>query len=185
MSFLPDKRLLASYPLTWEGLANVPDRFCVDNLSTHAHIVAQYNPTEFEESIGTEWNRLTTPGSSHQRMHFSNTQNYTVSMELNFRALSEEDYDEVNTTRHHLMSWCYPQSATASSPGQGPPRLLATWPLVFSIECYLISCTFKNKRFAPDGRCTMFTANVKFEECRDTRLTSEDVVQTSVVRGEV
>jgi hypothetical protein len=166
-----------------EAYVRVPERFSVLNLSTDEEVIAQLNPTEFEESISANWNRLGTPGASRQHMHFSNTDNGTVSLELYFRAANEIEYDNINKAKYQIKSWCYPQAATSTAPGKGPPVLLATWPMVFSIDCVLLSCTFKNKRFAPDGRCTMFTAQVKFEECSDGRLTSEDIVQASVVRG--
>lgn len=166
-----------------DAFSAIPDRFSVYNLSTHVEVVAQFNPGDFENSVSSEWSRIRTPGASRQKMHYENTNNFTVSMDLYFTATNEAEYADINKARHYIESWVYPRAGSAFNPGGGPPVLLATWPLVFSIECYLISATFKNTRFATDGRCTRFTASVKFEECRDNRLTSEDVAQASVVRG--
>lgn len=178
-----DDRLLSSLGGTSDTYAASPERFSVTNLSTHVEVVAQFNPTDFETAISAEFSRVRSPGGSRQKMHFGNTNNFTVSLELYFTATNEADYKEINAARHYIESWCYPRSGTAFNPGNGPPVLLAVWPLVFAIECFLLSATFKNTRFAPDGRCTRFTASVKFEECRDKRLTSEDVAQASVIRG--
>lgn len=161
----------------------VPERFSVTNLSTHVELVAQFNPAEFENTVSTDYSRIRTPGASRQKMHFGNTNNFAVSLDLYFTATNEKEYSEINLARHLIESWCYPRSGTAFMPGDGPPVLLAVWPLVFAIECFLLNVTFKNSRFAPDGRCTRFTASVKFEECRDNRITSEDVAQASVIRG--
>lgn len=167
-----------------EDMAQVPARFSVINLATNEEVVAQLNPTEFDDEVGAEWNRLTTPGAWHERMHFGHTSNYVVPMDLYFAALTEVDYVRITRARNHIKSWCYPQAASADSLGKGPPRLLATWPVVFSIECYLIRCKIKYQRFAPDGRCTRFVASVQFEDCSETRQTSEHVAAATVVRGE-
>lgn len=172
--------------MSWvEDMAVVPARFSVVNLATNEEVVAQFNPPDFDEEVSSEWNRLSTPGSSRERMHFANTKNYAPSLDLYFTALTVEDYDNMNRAKHQLMSWVYPRAGSGNAPGQGPPRLLATWPLVFSIECYLISCRFRNSRFAPDGRVTRYTASVKFEDCDDSPLTSEQVALAAVVRGEL
>lgn len=162
-----------------------PSRFSVVNLSTNEELVAQFNPTEFDDELSPDYDRITPIGGSHARMHFRHTNNYNVPLELFFTAQTEEDYKYINEARHKIQSWCYPLAGSKDSPSKGPPRLLATWPLVFSIECYLTRCRMKYLRFAPDGRCTRFTASVTFEECRDRRLTSEQVALASVVRGEL
>jgi hypothetical protein len=167
-----------------EDMIQVPARFSIVNLSTNEELVAQLNPTEFEDEVNAEHARITTPGGSRQHHHFTTTSNYTVPMELLFRAYTEAEYDEINKARRTIQSWCYPQGATQDTPGKGPPILLATWPRVFSIECYLMRCKIKYLRFAPDGRCTRFTANVQFEQTGDKRLTMESIAAELEVRGE-
>jgi hypothetical protein len=167
-----------------ETLAAVPARFSVVNLSTNDELVAQFNPSDFDDDLTNEFNRLSPHGASHQRMHFSHTNNYTVPLELYFTAATEAQYDLINKARHKIQSWCYPLRATETVPSSGPPRLLATWPLVFSIECYLTRCKIKYLRFAPDGRCTRFTASVTFEQCRDKPISSEEIAAAVIVRGE-
>lgn len=167
-----------------EDMVQVPARFSIVNLSTNEELVAQLNPTDFEDEVGAEYARITTPGGSRQHLHFTTTSNLQTPMELLFRAYTEAEYDEINRARHLIKSWVYPQAATQSSPGKGPPLLLATWPRVFSIECVLMRCKIKYLKFAPDGRCTRFTANVQFEESGDKRLTSESIATELVVRGE-
>lgn len=168
-----------------EDMTQAPARFSVVNLATNDELIAQFNPTEFEDEVSPEYSRITPIGGSHAKMQFEHTNNQTVPLELLFSAQTEEDYRYINAARHTIQSWCYPLAGTADSPSKGPPRLLATWPLVFSLECYLTRCRIKYLRFAPDGRCTRFTASVTFEECRDRRLTSEQVALASVVRGEI
>lgn len=165
-------------------MATVPQRFSVVNLATNVELIAQFNPTEFDDELSPEWNRQGPPGSSHQRMHFGFTNNYTVSLELYFTAATEGEYDDTNKARHSMQSWCFPRAGGQLMPGKGPPRLLATWPHVFSVESYLTRCKIKYQRFAPDGRCTRFIASVQFEECSDAPITSEQVASALVVRGE-
>lgn len=162
-----------------QDIAVVPARFCVVNLDTQEEVEAQRNPPSFEDEIGAEYQRLATPGQSHQRHHFVHTNNYTVNIDLRFRAYSEEEYVEMNRARHLLFSWAYPID---HSPG-GAPKLLATWPNAFSIECKLISCRFRNERFMPTGAIVDWTASLVFEETRDRRLTSRQVAQAIIVRG--
>jgi hypothetical protein len=167
-----------------ENLATVPQRFSVVNLSTNEEVIAQFNPPEFDDDLSNDWNRMGPPGASRQRMHFGFTNNYSVSLELYFSAGSEAEYDEINRAKQHMQSWCYPLAGSQLMPGKGPPRLLATWPHVFSIESYLTRCKIKYQRFAPDGRCTRFVASVQFEDCGEGAITSEQVATSVVVRGE-
>lgn len=186
MSIDPSRPPLKEINAAWYGqMTQAPQRFSVINLSTNEELIAQFNPTEFDDDVAAEFERINPVGASHQRLQFRNTSNYSVPLELFFSAQTEEQYEEITRARHLIQSWCYPMAATQASPSKGPPRLLATWPLVFSIECYLLRCKCKYVRFAPDGRCTQFTASVTFEECRDTRITSEQVALASVVRGEL
>lgn len=164
-----------------QDMATTPQRFSVVNLDTNEEIVAQLNPTAFEEEVGSEWDRLSTPGQSHQHMQYRYTSNYEVSMDLHFHAYSEAELKEITRARHHLMSWLYPIDHGHG----GPPRLLATWPLAFSIECYMTRVRFRNERFLKSGAIAEFTATVTFEESRDRKLTSDQVSLALVVRGEL
>lgn len=170
-----------------EDMTSPPSRFSVVNLSTNEEVIAQLNPTEFEDEVGADYDKLSTPGQSHERMHFRNTQNYVVTMDLYFRAYTEAEYAEMNRARHMLQSWCYPRGSISSvlNLAGGPPSLLATWPEIFSIECKLLRCRFRNRKFRPTGGVVQWIASVQFEEDRSKRLTSEQVALVNVVRGEL
>lgn len=181
MSLREDNRTFARTTYA-ASLVTTPQRFSVWNASANQEVVAQMNPTTFDESIGAEYEKLSTQGQSHQRQHYRNTSNYVVSMELRWRAFSEDEYAEMIVARHQLLSWCYPWR-TAGQRQIGPPRLIATWPSVFSMSCYLMSCKIKHERFGLDGGSLAFTASVVFEEARDRFLSSSQVADVIVVRG--
>jgi len=181
MSAREDNRTLARTTYA-ANLVAIPQRFSVWNETSNQEIVAQMNPTTFDESIGAEYDKLSTPGQSHQRMHYRNTANYVVSMDLRWRAFSEDEYAEMIVARHQLLSWCYPWHS-AGQRQIGPPRLVATWPTVFSISCYLMSCKIKHERFGLDGGSVAWTASVVFEEARERFLSSAQVADVVIVRG--
>lgn len=143
--------------------AEEPDKFVV---------TMQSNPTEFEDGLDSEWARFSPPGGSNEHMHFNNTRNYTVDMELYFRASHEQELFDSTHARNLLSSWCYPQRVQGHS--IAPPRLIAIWPNCFSIECYLTSLRIRNLRFAPNGACTRWVARIKLEQTSETWLTAND-----------
>ena len=61
--------------------------------------------------------------------------------------------------------------------------MLFIWPRFISLTCVITALSFKYSRFRLDGTPVQFTAKVAFEEIRDVRLYSEDVLRDGTQRS--
>lgn len=159
-----------------------PSRMSIANMASGDSIEAQFNPTEFEETLEVNWARLTVPGLSHQPLQFINTGNAKFSLELYFDAASTK-FDTFALARRFLQSLCYPKRGAQDVIGGGPPRALFVWPDVISLSCVLTSLSFKHARFNAQGVPIQYSAKVSLEEIRDMRLLSEDVLNSGTQRS--
>jgi hypothetical protein len=167
-----------------EVAAPVEMRMSVTNLATGESIEAQLNPTELEESLDVDYARQTVPGLSHQPLPFVQTNNTKLSLELYFDA-SAAGYtlDQILYARRFLQSLCYPRRGASDVVGGGPPRVLFAWPGIISLTCVITALSFKYTRFNQQGVPVQFTAKVTYEEIRDVRLTSDEVLQSGTQRS--
>ena len=155
-----------------------PGRLSISNLSTGQSIEAQFNPTGLEESLEVNWARHTVPGLSHQPMHFVNTGNTKLTLELNFDVQDGTSaLNDLYASKRFLQSLCYPRANASNVATGGPPRALFVWPGAISLTCVIGSLSFRYGRFNVEGTPVQFTARVTLEEIRDVRLTSEDVLR--------
>ena len=169
-----------------ESIARPPERLSIVNLVSNEEVVVQHNPNELEEEYSADYDRLSTQGQSHQRMHYRNTNNFVTQFDLLCRAYTLAEYEEIRRAKAQLASWVYPRKITRMvAGGGGPPNLLITWPEMFSFEGLLIRCRFRSLAFRPTGGATRWIASLQFEEQRDSRLTFDQVALATVVRGEL
>jgi hypothetical protein len=167
-----------------EVAAQTPARMSIANVSSGESIEAQFNPTELEEALEVNWARQTVPGLSHQPLQFVNTGNVKFTLELQFEAQDPTtDIDRILGARRFLQSLCYPRRGAADVVGGGPPRALFVWPTFVSLTCVIASLSFKYSRFNLAGTPIHFTAKVAFEEIRDMRLLSEEVLANGTQRS--
>ncbi len=153
-----------------------PPRLTLANIATGDSIEAQFNPTGFEEAIEVAWAHLKVPGLSHERIHFVNTENLKLALELTFDALDPtSSLDDILKSRRFLMSLCYPV-AGQDVPSTSPPRVLVVWPSIVSLTCVVGSLSFKYGRFNLQGTRVQCRATGALEEIRDGRLTSDAVL---------
>jgi hypothetical protein len=150
-----------------------PARMTLTNLANGVRKEAQFNPSELAEKIAVVWTKMTVPGHSHQPKHFTNTGNQGWDLDLFFDAhdIVGAGNDHVITKRF-LYSLCYPRRE-----GGGPPRVLLVWPNVVSQVVTLESMTIRNSLFFQNGSVAQFVATCSFEEIRDTKLFSDDVLR--------
>lgn len=144
--------------------------------NTDNRVVAAFNPTEFEQSVPTDWNRMVAPGGSFSRIHFLSTRNYTVDLELYWTAFTSLEADIADKARKQLLAWNYPEF-NESGWSLGPSRIHFIWPgpegqPVTDMTCYMIDLRVKNLRFARDGRVMRWTASMKLEEALDSYVLS-------------
>jgi hypothetical protein len=167
-----------------EAAGQRPARMSIANVSTGDSIEAQFNPTEFEESLEVNWARQTVPGLSHQPLQYVNTGNAKFPLELNFEVQDPTtDLDAIHRARRFLLSLCYPRRGAADVASGGPPRALFLWPNVVSLTCVITALSFKYGRFNLEGTPVQFSAKLSLEEIRDVRLSSEDVLASGSQRS--
>ena len=159
-----------------------PNRMYITDLTTLETMEAQFNPAEFDEVLKVRWARFNSPGLSHERLHYDQTENHKVSFELTYDALAGATVDGNLDARNFLLSLCYPKAGARTVNDGEPTRVLFVWPNMISISAVIGELKFKHSRFNKQGKSTFFKVDVQLEELRDTRLTSEDVRQTGVRR---
>jgi hypothetical protein len=147
----------------------------IANLRTGETLDAQYNPTDFEEKISVNWQRLAVPGMSHKVLQYQGTENHGFSFDFYSRGFTNAEAMALRDWRNFLASLCYPSEGASSIRDGAPPRVLVVWPTLLSMTCVIGSVVFRNQSFGADLRLTRMVASVDFEEIRDVRLTSEEV----------
>lgn len=160
------------------------DPFRLIELGSTRAVECTLTPTEFSDSTEVEYQRYSSQGSSYPHMHFVSTKAYTVQMDIYWTlpvVYSPGGVIDGMLQRKLLLSWLYPRQRGRWS--YGPPRLLAVWPQVFSLHCYLTECKFANQRFALDGSVTRWVATIKLEDCRETFISNDNVADAFTLIG--
>jgi hypothetical protein len=144
-------------------------------------VIAQFNPSEFEESVAPKWARLAPQGLSHEVRQFISTGPYAIKLTLFWMVRSVGELQEAHRDRRRLLSWANPSKVSAALGGaaSGPATLLLIWPGMLSLRCDLISVKLKHQMFNREARATVFNADCEFEEQRSTFLSSEGVAVNS------
>jgi hypothetical protein len=175
-----------------------PARMSIMNVNTAVSIEAQFNPTELDEDLGVDWNRLAVLGLSHKPMQYLQTDNEKFSFELAFRGSAKPSGNfpvaasgnpDVAYARRFLKSLCYSsRNSPATIVGGAPPRVLFVWPSstvvgFISLTCVITHLHFHHTLFAKAGDPSHFGCKVDIEEIRDFRLYSEDVLSMGTARS--
>lgn len=162
------------------------EKFCMwpaEDLNADSLLIAQQNPTEWEEHVPTEWNRFVSPGASYSHVHYTASKNYTVDLELHWWAFDPIEAAECYRARKLLLGWCYPEY-NEQGWSLGPPQLFAVWPGAFDLKCYLIDCKIRNLKFSRTGEPIRWVASLKLEECIDAFVSSGAVANPKTIRGQ-
>lgn len=162
----------------FEQVSRGPAKMTIVNVDDPrgSRIIAQFNPTEFTESVSVEYSRQKVVGLSHQPLQYVNTGNDALGFDLFFNAEDIEQLKRNMFSRKFLLSVAYPRRTAQLVTGGGPPRLMFIWPGFISLTCVLIGVSFTYQRFAATGHPLEFTASVTLEEIRDIRLLSDEVL---------
>ena len=159
-----------------------PNRMVFTNLYDGEELLAQFNPTQFTESLGVNWTTLQIPGLSHKPLQFINTDNLKLRFELYFQARSPDELLDIQRARLLLIAWCYPRNVSNDIIGGAAPRLLVTWPGMLSLEAVLRNVDITHQRFNKLGQSVHFTANVQLEEVSEALLTFDTVAEDDAAR---
>ena len=163
--------------------AGTPPRMILVNVRTGEEKTVLRNPLRPIQDITVNYNRMGSPGLSHQPLQYSNTGNATfpdmqffISKYSAVKSGLLNDPDILDFERF-LLSFTAPSEMGQGILGGAPPRILLIWPApVFSVECVVTKLRFEYQRFATrTAELLRYVATVSFEEIRDERLTSEDL----------
>jgi hypothetical protein len=164
-------------------------RMSITDLRTDKELEMQFNPAEMNESLSVNWARLHSPGLSHERLQYGNTDNMKWSFQLIYDELAFTGTKQGGTAlasadaRNFLMSLCYPRRGSPSVNDGAAPRVLFVWPNFISVDGVITALKFKHSRFNLNGQPTYFTVDVALEEMRDTRLFADDVAAIGTQRA--
>lgn len=160
-----------------------PPRVVIADIQTGIGFAMQFTPEEFEEKVTPNYARHRILGMGHEVLQYVNTSNHTLpGIEFPFRANKAKEQQLIHKWRRFLLSLCYP-SETAETVRDGtPPRVLFSWPKLFSMTCIVADLTIRHERFSVDGLTKAYTAVMTLEEIRDVRLTREQVLATGTRR---
>jgi hypothetical protein len=161
--------------MTIEAAVAAPERMHLVDLRTGEDRSVFFNPEQLEEQLSVNWAKLTVPGLSHQVLHYVNTNNHALSLDLYLAAHSLLERQLMEDYRRFLLSLCYSSGAAGTIAEATPPRVLLVWPELFSMTVVLGDLKIRHARFAQTGASTRYFATISIEEIRDVRLTSEDV----------
>lgn len=171
-----------------EGANLTPPRVRFINIRSGAGITAQFNPTQFQETVTANYSRSPVLGLSHEILQFVNTANHKFTMELFFNdgitpeiredRLGDVGIDElvtIDAAKRFFESLLYPAAERGLVSSGAPPRVLVVWPGTLYMTTVLTSLTITNARFNYQGSVVVSTMALQFEEIRDVRITSEEV----------
>jgi Contractile injection system tube protein len=157
----------------------------IANLLTGSSLEAQYNPTEFEEEISVNWNKLPVLGHSHEPLQYKNTGNHTFSFDLAWSALNDRGItvDDLDLARRFMLSSCYSSRKAAVVQAAEPTDLLFLWPTMIAIVAKMPTLKIKHTDFNAAGKTVRMVMNIKLEEARRVRLYAEDVLERGTIRS--
>jgi hypothetical protein len=151
-----------------------PPRCSIANISTGESIECLFNPTQLNEQVKVNWNRLTVPGLSHQVLQYQSTGNRQISgVEFyldRFFATKQPGNPDILQFRSFLRALTLPPAEMLA-----PARALIIWPKVLTVETVLTDLEFQYRQFGTDASVLVYTAICTFEEILSLRLSAEQV----------
>jgi len=179
-----------SIPTTTAAMRRKPKRMWLTNVDTLEEMIAHYNPSEMEEIISVNYNRLKVLGLSHEILQYQNTGNLRLNMVLQFHAFDGTNEGQRNRVldmkdaKRFIQSLCYSKRGAGDIAGGAPPRVLFIWPNYAALTCKITGdMTWKTTQQALDGSPMVSECKITLEEVRDFRLYSEDVRIYGIERG--
>ena len=161
-----------------------PRKVVIGDLETGEYVELQFNPQKLKLSLEASWSRVQTPGSSFQDLQFGGTGNIIFEeFEVRYDALGAAGPDLIDK-QNFLLSLLYPPQDVDAVATGAPPRVLVSWPGWIAVKTTVPKIEIDFSRFAFDGEPTptYFTAKVKLEERRTTRIGFSQVRQRGLRR---
>ncbi len=158
-----------------------PPKLVITNLVSGDEVEAQFNPEQFKETVEAVYTRLSVLGQSGERLHYQNSKNLALELELHFHARSKDQLRALHHARRHILSWAHPRKTPGVS-GGGPPDLLVTWPGMLSVEVLMLKAACSHVAFDSQSESMHFVAALQLEEQLDTLVTFDDVAEDRSLR---
>lgn len=153
------------------------------NMVNNQAMEAQFNPSEFSETLGANYARQTVVGLSHQVLQFVHTENLRFDIELYFQSADGGEFQQQSNlaARKFIHAAVHPWRADSIRRG-GAPRMLFIWPNLISLQCVVTSAKFSYIRFNRTLSPVVLTVKLTLEEIRDAHVTMEDILAQGTFR---
>lgn len=136
-------------------------------------------PESIDHTSEAVWQRHQVPGLSHQRNHFTNTNNAKFSF-----TIFVDDLDGVTPSADVQKLYNFLDSMQFPTNGKGASKYLLVVPGTMSILVISASVNFTQSRYSQqDGTLRAFSAKLSIEEHRDLRITKEEVRARGLFRA--
>jgi hypothetical protein len=174
-------------------------RLYLTHLRTGDTISAQFNPTEMNESLGSDWKGMDIQGATDEPLQWRKTGNHKVTLELGFHARSLRGIrlggtlpgdwrggeDMVKLARHFLLAIHYPTRFDAETDITlaAPSPCLIVWPGWLALKVKVRQTDITHREWDETGPPIVLTARLTMEADNDKKLFYEDVLRHGTNRG--
>lgn len=140
-------------------------------------IFPQFNPEQIRETLKSQWERITIPGLSHQRLNYISSDNHGFRFKLQYDGTGRDEDTRLLHEDHRrwIQAHFHPRGGADSILGGSAPRLLFIWPNLISMTAIIDSADFTLKRFTSELKLIAWEVSLTLAEIRDVRLTFEEV----------
>jgi hypothetical protein len=159
-----------------------PRRMSLANVETGETRVMQFNPTKVTISIEAFYNRLKSPGASHEELQYSNTGNTRCTFRASLDGRAQGAPDVNDFLNYFLANLSPPEDASTVTTG-APPRVLFSWPGWIALVTRQPKLTANATRFSPEGPPDYLELDFELEESRTSRLGSGLVRRSGLRRA--
>lgn len=159
-----------------------PRRMSLANVETGETRVMQFNPTKVTIAIEAFYNRLKSPGASHEELQYSNTGNTRCSFRAYLDGRAQGAPDVNDFLNYFLANLSPPEDASTVTTG-APPRVLFSWPGWIALVTRQPKLTANATRFSPEGPPDYVELDFELEENRTSRLGSGLVRRSGLRRA--
>lgn len=161
---------------------------------------AQFDPTELQESLGSDWQELDIQGATDVPLQWKKTGNHKISLELGFLAESIHGIrlggtlpgnwrggeDMVKLARHFLLAIHYPTrfDAEADITVAAPSPCLIVWPPWLALKVKVRQTEITHRQWGrTTGEPIILTAKLTMESDAEKKLFYEDVLRHGTNRA--
>lgn len=146
-----------------------PNRMSLSNVEAGETRPMQFNPTKVSIALEAFYNRLKSPGASHEELQYSNTGNTRCTFRAILDGRAQGAPNVPDFLNYFLANLAPPDEPSAISTG-APPRVLFSWPGWIALVTRQPKITIAATRFSPEGPPDYVELDFELEEVRTSRL---------------